>query len=95
MFTLNIHTFALYLILLFKNSTILPVSLCKSVEGVANSEDPDQTSRSVASDLGLHCFLRSVSRRGAFNEYPQHMFLSRNKKNNMWIPPLICSYGKV
>ena len=30
--------------------------------------------------------------RGASNEYPQHMFLSRNKKNIMWIPPLICSY---
>ena len=30
--------------------------------------------------------------RGASNEYPQHMFLSRNKKNNMWKPPLICSY---
>ena len=29
---------------------------------------------------------------GASNEYPQHMFSSRNKKNIMWIPPLICSY---
>ena len=29
----------------------------------------------------------------ASNEYPQHMFLSRNKKNIMWIPFLICSYG--
>ena len=32
-------------------------------------------------------------RRGASNEYPQHMFSSINKKNIMWIPPLICSYG--
>ena len=24
-------------------------------EGFANSEDPDQTPRSAASDLGLHC----------------------------------------
>ena len=31
-------------------------------------------------------------RRGASNEYPQHMSSSRNKKNIMWIPPLICSY---
>ena len=31
--------------------------------------------------------------RGASNEYPQHMFLWRNKKKIMWIPPLICSYG--
>ena len=29
---------------------------------------------------------------GASNEYPQHMFSWRNKKNIMWIPPLICSY---
>ena len=26
--------------------------------------------------------------RGASNEYPQHMFSLRNKKNIMWIPPL-------
>ena len=32
--------------------------------------------------------------RGASNEYPQHMFSLRNKKNIMWIPPLICSYEK-
>ena len=25
--------------------------------------------------------------RGASNEYPQHMFSLRNKKNIMWIPP--------
>ena len=31
-------------------------------------------------------------RQGTSNEYPQHMFSSRNKKNIMWIPPLICSY---
>ena len=31
-------------------------------------------------------------RRGASNEYPQHTYSSRNKKNIMWIPPLICSY---
>ena len=31
--------------------------------------------------------------RGASNEYLQHMYLSRNKKNIMWIPPLICSYA--
>ena len=35
-----------------------------------------------------------VPRWGASNEYPQQwtMFSSRNKKNIMWIPPLICSY---
>ena len=32
-------------------------------------------------------------RRGASNEYPKHMFSSRNKKNIFWIPPLICSYA--
>ena len=31
-------------------------------------------------------------RRGASNEYPQHMFSWRNKKNILWIPPFICSY---
>ena len=30
---------------------------------------------------------------GTSNEYPQHMFLERNKKNIMWIPPLSCSYA--
>ena len=29
---------------------------------------------------------------GASNEYPQNTFSWRNKKNIMWIPPLICSY---
>ena len=32
------------------------------------------------------------SQQGASNEYPQHMFSWRNKKNIMWIPRLICSY---
>ena len=32
-------------------------------------------------------------RQGASNEYPQYMFSWRNKKNIMWIPPLICSYA--
>ena len=30
---------------------------------------------------------------GASNEYPQHMFSSRNKKNVIWIPPLIWHYA--
>ena len=29
---------------------------------------------------------------GTSNEYQQHMFLWRNKKNIMWILPFICSY---
>ena len=36
-----------------------------------------------------------VPHRGASNEYPQHTFSWRNKKNNMWIPPLICSYDNL
>ena len=43
----------------------------------------------------LVVLIRSASVRpwwGASNEYPQHIFLLRNKKNIMWIPPLICSY---
>ena len=35
-----------------------------------------------------------VPRWGASNEYPQHMFSRRNKKNIIWISPLICSYVK-
>ena len=33
-----------------------------------------------------------VALRGASNEYPQHMFSWRNKKNNMWILSRIWSY---
>ena len=41
----------------------------------------------------IHCgYSLEVPRWGASNEYPQHMFLWRNKKNIMWIPRLICSY---
>ena len=29
-----------------------------------------------------------VPQQGASNEYPEHMFSSRNKKNIMWIPVL-------
>ena len=39
---------------------LLPVSLSKIAEWVANTVDPDQTPRFAASDLGLHCLLRSV-----------------------------------
>ena len=31
-------------------------------------------------------------RRGASNEYPQHMFSMRNKKKEMLVPTLIWSY---
>ena len=35
--------------------------MCLNIAGrVADSEDPDQTPRSMASDLGLPWFLRSV-----------------------------------
>ena len=33
-----------------------------------------------------------AARRGASNEYPQHMFSWRNKTDIMRIPPLICNY---
>ena len=38
-------------------------------------------------------FMKNSYERGASNEYPQHMYSSRNKKNIIWIPPLICSYA--
>ena len=40
----------------------------------------------------LWILIRSALARPS-NEYPQHMFSSRNKKNIMWIPPLICSHA--
>ena len=44
-------------------------------------------------DENIHCgYPLEAPRRGASNEYPQHMFSSRNKKNIMWIPYLICRY---
>ena len=44
-------------------------------------------------DEGICCgYSLEAPRRGASNEYPQHMPSSRNKKNIMWIHPLICSY---
>ena len=54
-FTLFFHTIAFYLILLFNKSILLPLSMCKIAELVANSVDPDQMPHSAASDLGLHC----------------------------------------
>ena len=35
----------------------LPVDVSQNCLIVANSVDPDQTPRSAASDLGLHCLL--------------------------------------
>ena len=43
------------------NKSILPPANVRKIAGqVANSVDPDQTPRSVASVLGLHCLLRPV-----------------------------------
>ena len=50
----------LFLVLLFNKSILPPVNVCKIAGLVANSVDPDQTPRSAASDLGLHCLLRPV-----------------------------------
>ena len=64
----------------------------KIAEWVANSVDPDQTPRSAASDLGLHCLLISVcpntySKYGNFiksNPLRNHLGSApkKNKKNN-------------
>ena len=56
----------------------------KMAEAFANSEDPDQTPRSAVSDLGLQCLpitRLEVSGLQWVNEYPQHMFMLRNKEN--------------
>ena len=34
-----------------------------------------------------------VPRLGASNEYPQYLFLWRNKENIKWMPPLMWRYG--
>ena len=54
--------YALYNERLFKaNFNVhLLVGVTKTVGRVANSVDPDQTPRSVASDLGLLCLLRPI-----------------------------------
>ena len=52
-FTIIIHTVAIYSS--FNKSILLPMSVYKIAEWLANSVDPNQTPRSVASDLGLHC----------------------------------------
>ena len=36
---------------------------------MANSVDPDQTPRSAASDLGLHCLLRPICPNRVFTVY--------------------------
>ena len=41
-------------------SILLPVNVCKIAGWEANSVDLDQTPRSAASDLGLHCLPRPV-----------------------------------
>ena len=41
-------------------SIFLPVSVPRITGWVANSVDPDQTPRSAASDLGLHCLFRAA-----------------------------------
>ena len=42
-------------------SILLLMKTCFEIAGcVANSVDPDRTPRSAASDLGLHCLLRSI-----------------------------------
>ena len=38
-------------------------------------------------------YLLEAPHRGTSNEYPQHMFLGRNKKRIMWIPPLELSFS--
>ena len=48
--------------LTFEQSPFDLLSVCLKYTGwTANSVDPDQTPRSAASDLGLHCLLWSVS----------------------------------
>ena len=57
----NIHiSYALSYTSLQQVIFLLLMNVFKFAVWVANSEDPDQTPRSAASDLGLHCLLRPV-----------------------------------
>ena len=51
----------------------LRVFFQKDANGIANSEDPDQTAPEEQSDLGLHCLPRSICpktlRYSSLNEY--------------------------
>ena len=51
------HYLLTMLVINVNKSILLPVNVCKTAGCVANSEDPDQTPHSAASDLGLHCLL--------------------------------------
>ena len=51
---INLGHFFLY----FDKSSLIPVNVYKIAGLVVNSVDPDQTPRSAASDLGLHCLFR-------------------------------------
>ena len=42
------------------NVILLLMDVSKIADRVANSADPDQTPRSAASDLGLHCLPRTI-----------------------------------
>ena len=48
------------LLFLFNKSISLPMNVSKTAGWVSNSVDLDQTPRSAAPDLGLHCLLRPV-----------------------------------
>ena len=50
----------IFLVILFNKFVLLLINVCKIAIRVANSVYPDQTPRSAASDLGLHCLLRTV-----------------------------------
>ena len=75
----------LYLKILF-NCILLPMNVW-----VANSVDPDQTPRSAASDLGLHCLLKPVSP-NTQSRYG-NLIISNPSKKSSWIRPWPGSLG--
>ena len=69
--------------------------LAKKCENIAKSRQKMIPVSFLFLHENLCCgYSLEAPRRGASNEYPQHKFSWRNKKNIMWIPPLICSYGE-
>ena len=49
-----------------------------------DDDDEDDSAQGMRGGYSLE-----VPQQGICNEYPQHMFLRRNKKNNKWIALLI------
>ena len=79
----------LFLVLLFNKSIVLPVNVYNIAGRVANNVDPDQTPRSAASDLVLHCLLRPVCP----NTYSTYGNMIKSNPSEILLDPPLGRYG--